>query len=110
MGEIQRQTGKRAAQSACGCSYHVIFGHEDGCRYEGMGPTPGPVDLLPPVSAMTKLTNHGSTALTVLPPAPCALDGCVAELLVVIRSDAMRVHLSGQQRRELIAALGGEIR
>jgi hypothetical protein len=72
---------------------------------------PGPVDLLPAVATTTRLTANGSTTLVVTPPLPCGLVGCVAELHVTHKhGDATRVHLNGEQRRELIAALGGEIR
>jgi len=110
MGEIQRQIGKRAAQNACACKPHPIFGHEDGCRYQGMGPIPGPVDLVPPVGQTTRLSVNGSTSLVVTPPLPCGLAECVAELHITGKyGDTQRVHLSAKQRRELVFALGGTL-
>ena len=66
-------------------------------------------DGIGPVTETTRLTAHGQTAVSVTPPAPCGLGDCVAELHVTIRADLMRVHLSAQQRAELIVALGGRL-
>jgi hypothetical protein len=60
-----------------------------------------------PITKTTRLTANGSTTVVVVPPEPCGLDGCVAELIVSTRSSGMRVHLNDQQRAELIEALGG---
>jgi hypothetical protein len=69
---------------------------------------PGPVNPLPAVRHTTRLSVNGSTSLVVTPPLPCGLAECVAELHVTGKhGDTQRIHLSGKQRRELIAALGG---
>ncbi len=63
-----------------------------------------------PVTKATELTTNGSTTLVVVPPAPCGLGECVAELLVTMGyGNGIRVHLNGRQRRELIEALGGTL-
>ena len=62
-----------------------------------------------PVTTTTRLPANGSTAISVTPPAPCGLEGCVAELRVTIGHDSMRLHLAETQRTGLIQALGGEI-
>lgn len=72
---------------------------------------PGPVDLLPPVGQTTRLSVNGSTSIVVTPPLPCGLDECVAELHITHKhGDTTRVHLNARQRRELVVALGGEVR
>jgi hypothetical protein len=64
-----------------------------------------------PVAGTTRLSVNGSTSLVVTPPLPCGLAGCVAELHVTHKhGDTARVHLSARQRRELVVALGGELR
>lgn len=61
-----------------------------------------------PVTATTRLAANGSTSLVVTAPLPCGLRECVAELHVTHKhGDTTRVHLSGDQRAELIEALGG---
>lgn len=60
-----------------------------------------------PVTEITRLPARGQTTVTVTPPRPCALDGCVAELDITVRHDRMRVHLDDDQRNQLIEALGG---
>lgn len=63
-----------------------------------------------PVTATTRLAANGSTSLVVTAPLPCGLRGCVAELHVTHKhGDTTRVHLSGDQRAELIEALGGTL-
>lgn len=70
-------------------------------------PTPS-VMLTGPVPHTTRLSVNGSTSVVVTPPLPCGLAGCVAELHIIgKRGDTQRVHLSAQQRRELVIALGG---
>lgn len=32
-----RERDKAGRAPACTCKPHKVFGHEDGCRYEGMG-------------------------------------------------------------------------
>jgi hypothetical protein len=60
-----------------------------------------------PIRATVRLSANGSTSVVVTPPLPCGLNGCVGELHITITHDTTRVHLSAQQRAELVAALGG---
>jgi len=63
-----------------------------------------------PVTQTTRITPNGSTTIVVQAPRPCGLAGCVAEVLFGRGSTLpTRVHLNAQQRRELVAALGGEM-
>jgi hypothetical protein len=60
-----------------------------------------------PVPHTTRLSVNGSTSVVVTPPLPCGLAGCVAELHITGKhGDTQRVHLSAQQRRELVIGLG----
>lgn len=69
------------------------------------------MSLTAPVIKTTRLSVNGSTSIIVTPPIPCGLDGCVAELHITHkRGDTTRLHISAQQRRELIIALGGQQR
>lgn len=62
------------------------------------------------VAKTTRLSVNGSTSLVVTPPLPCGLAGCVAELHITGKhGDTQRVHLSAQQRTELVNALGGRM-
>jgi hypothetical protein len=63
-----------------------------------------------PVAKTTRLSVNGSTSLVVTPPMPCGLTACVAELHVTGKhGDTQRIHLSAQQRTELVGALGGTL-
>lgn len=67
------------------------------------------IDKAEPVTSERRLSVNGSTSIVVTPPRPCGLGDCVAELAITIRYDTIRAHLSSQQRRELIEALGGHL-
>jgi hypothetical protein len=60
------------------------------------------------ITEITRLPVRGSTVVDVTPPVPCALEGCIGELIIQMRhGDGVRVHLDDEQRRALIEALGG---
>lgn len=60
------------------------------------------------VAAVTRVPVNGSMSLVVVPPKPCGLVACVAELEIAARhGDTTRVHLNDAQRRSLIEGLGG---
>jgi hypothetical protein len=60
------------------------------------------------ITETTRLPVRGSTIVDVTPPVPCALEGCIGELIIQMRhGDGVRVHLDDEQRRALIEALGG---
>lgn len=61
------------------------------------------------VTETTRLPVRGQTTIVVTPPLPCGLAGCVAEIVVTIRSTSIRMHLDGQQRAALTAALDGPV-
>lgn len=62
---------------------------------------------MPAIDRETRLPANGSTTVTVIPPRPCGLDGCIGELHVSIKHDGLRIHLNEEQRVALIFALGG---
>ncbi len=58
------------------------------------------------IAARTRIPEHGTTTLDVMPPKPCGLTGCVGELWIRVGNDGpTRVHLNEAQRVALIAAL-----
>lgn len=62
------------------------------------------------VGRITRLKPNGSTLVTVSPPKPCGLKGCIAELLVEIKSQgAIRAHLDAEQVTQLVHGLGGAV-
>lgn len=63
------------------------------------------------VTEQVMLTRRGSITAEVVPAAPCALDGCLGELLIIGAwgEGLARVHLDETNRRELIKALGGVV-
>jgi len=66
--------------------------------------------ITPIVSRITRLKPNGSTVVTVSPPRPCGLSGCIAELLVEIKSQgAIRAHLDAEQVTQLVHGLGGTV-
>jgi hypothetical protein len=89
------------------------MGEQTGQQMVGRGlrvPIATRVPAMPPVGQTTRLSVNGSTSLVVTPPLPCGLEGCVAELHITSKhGDTQRVHLNGQQRRELIFGLGGTL-
>lgn len=63
------------------------------------------------ITTTTPLTARGSITAEVVPAAPCALDGCLGELLIIGAwgEGLGRLHLDETNRRELIEALGGVV-
>jgi hypothetical protein len=56
------------APATCNCQPHPIFGHEDGCRYAGMGRTPAQMaSPLPPAERYASGLARG-TSVTALSP------------------------------------------
>jgi hypothetical protein len=72
--------------------------------------TPPRLSIMPPVTEVTRLSANGTTRLTVTPPLPCGLTGCIAELHVGVGANVpTRVHLNGEQVAQLVVALGGSL-
>lgn len=63
------------------------------------------------VTEQVMLTARGSITAEVVPAAPCALNGCLGELLIIGAwgEGLGRLHLDETNRRELIEALGGVV-
>jgi hypothetical protein len=59
------------------------------------------------ITETTRLPVRGSTIVEIVPPRPCGLGDCVAEMQVDMHSTRARVHLDDDQRNQLIEALGG---
>jgi hypothetical protein len=61
------------------------------------------------ITETTRLPVRGSTIVEIVPPRPCGLGDCVAEMQVDMQSTRVRVHLDDDQRNQLIEALGGRV-
>jgi len=61
------------------------------------------------VGRVTRVPVRGSTSIVIVPPKPCGLAGCVAEIEVTTKGAAapIRVHLDEAQRAAVVRGLGG---
>ena len=62
------------------------------------------------ITSRTRIPEHGTTTVDVMPPKPCGLADCVGELWVSVGAELpTRVHLNEAQRAALVVALGGHV-